>query len=66
MKNFTSPGMIINAKGFDSYAAIIISGTMQYCATDGDSCIAIETFGIYYLVHSRASEVLRQVDYVCT
>ena len=54
---------IINAKHFNSYATIIISGRPRACvyvyrATGDDSCIAIETFGITYLVQSRTSVVL--------
>ena len=34
----------------------------MYCGTDDDSCMAIEMFDINYLVLSKASEVLHQVD----
>ena len=33
---------------------VTIQNTIQYCATNDDSCIAIDMFGINYLVQSKA------------
>ena len=57
-EELASPEMntIINAKRFDIYAAVITSGTIQMMM------VAIETFGINYLVQSRASDVFHQVE----
>ena len=40
-----------------------ITSLSLYCATDDESCIAIEMFGTNYIVQSRAIEVLHQADH---
>ena len=49
-----------------SLASVMYISCPKHCATDDDSCIAIKTFSINHPVRSRASEVLHQVDHVCT